>query len=84
MVLFDEIVEILDLLQFTRFRNASCHLKIMKRFGIGGVFVHVDHPWLRGMRGSKGFHKEAFGSFTISGWAQQEVERVSDADSTAR
>jgi hypothetical protein len=77
MVLFDQIIEILDLPQFTRFSNASCHLEIMQRFGIRSVCVPVDHPWLRGMRGSKGFHKEAFGSFTISGRAQQEVERVS-------
>ncbi len=29
------------------------------------VFIHVDHPWLSGMRGDKGFEKEVLSSFTI-------------------
>ena len=83
-ILLDQVVEVLAPPQFTRFGDASFHFELAEGFGIRSVFVHVDHPWLRGMRGSKGFHKEALGCFCISGWAQHEVERVPDAESTAR
>ena len=76
LVLFDQVIEILDLSQFTVFWDLSCRFQFSERFGIRGVFVHIDHTRLTCMRGSEGFHKKARGRFSISGRAQPKIERV--------
>jgi len=76
VILFNEVIEILHLPQFTAFRNESCCFEFVEGFGVGGVFVHVDHTRRSGMRGGEGFLKEALGSLPISGRTQHEVERV--------
>jgi hypothetical protein len=76
MILFDQIVEVLDLSQCTAFRKVSCCLEFPKRFWRGRVFVDIDHAWLARMRGSEGFEQEALGSTFISGRTRGE-NRVS-------
>jgi len=55
MVLFNEVIEILHLPQFTPFGEASSRFQFRERFGIGCVFVHVDHAWFVRMRGGECF-----------------------------
>ena len=45
MVLLDQIVEVLDLPQFGSFWKESSGFQIGNRFGVGCVFVDVDHSW---------------------------------------
>ena len=51
-------------------------VEILLLHGIGGVFIHVDDTGFTGMRGGKRFEKELLGGFGISGWAEEEIERV--------
>jgi hypothetical protein len=67
MILFDQVVEILDLSQFTVCGNESYCFEFIECLGIGRVFVDIDDPWRARMRGSKRFHKEALGCFSIPG-----------------
>jgi len=76
MILFNHIVEILHLPEFTAFGNESCNFQFIERFGIGRVFVHVDDSWFVGMRGGKRFEKEALGGLGIPCWTEKELERV--------
>jgi hypothetical protein len=77
MVLFNQIVEVFHLPQFTAFGNDARYFEFIECFGIGSVFVDVDHTWFIGMRGSERFEQEAGGCLCISGWAEKEIERVS-------
>jgi hypothetical protein len=84
MILFDNIVQVLDLPQFTPFWNGSFRLQFALGLWIGGVFIDGDHARSGGMRRSQRFREEAFGRLRIACRAQEELERVADAESTAR
>lgn len=43
MILFDDVVEILDLPQFRAFRQDRTRFEVSHRFGIGCMLIHVDH-----------------------------------------
>ncbi len=77
MILLDPIVEVFHLPQFSMFRKISFCFELIKCFGVGGVFVHIDHTGLAGMRSSKCLEQELLGRVCISCWAQKEIERVS-------
>ncbi len=76
MILFNEIVEVLHLSQFTAFRKVSCCLEFLERFGVRCVFVHIDDAWLARMGSCKRFEQERFGSCRVSGRAKKEIEGV--------
>ena len=76
MILFNHIIEVFDLPQFTLFRDESCHFQFNECLWIGRIFVDSDHPWLARMGGSEGFEKEALGCFSIAGWTEEEFQRV--------
>jgi hypothetical protein len=84
VILFDDIVEIFDLPQFTVVGNISLFFQLLKGFWIGGVFIYRDHARKHGMRRGKRFGEKSFGRFGISCRAQEELERVADRESTAR
>ncbi len=44
MILLDQIIQILDLSQFTAFGNDSHCFQFIERFRIGGVFVQHSSP----------------------------------------
>jgi hypothetical protein len=50
MILFDDVVEVLDLPQFTGFWDGPLILELLERFGIRRVFVDCDDPRSGGMR----------------------------------
>lgn len=77
VILFNEIIEIFHLAQFTAFGNESCFFEFSERFRVRGVFVHVDDTRLAGMSGSERFEKEALGGFRVSCRAEKEIKRVS-------
>lgn len=77
MVLLNQGIEVLDLPQLTTFRDDSRCFEFIECFGVSSMFVHVDHPWSTALRGGKRFEQEAFGRFRISGWTEQEIERIS-------
>jgi len=76
MILFDQVIEISHLSQFAAFGDASFRFQFSKCFGIGGVFIHIDHARLARMRSRQGFEKEALGRLCISGRAEEEFQRV--------
>ena len=76
MILFDDIVQVLDLPQFTPFWNGSFRLQFVEGLWIGGVFIDGDHARSGGMRRSQRFREEAFGRFRIACRTQEELERV--------
>ena len=84
MILFDDVVEVLDLPQFTGVGNSPLFFQLLEGFWIGCVFINGDDPRSGGMRSSQRFREEAFGCLGIACRAQQELERVADAESTAR
>jgi hypothetical protein len=53
MILFDDVVEIFDLPQFTAFRNISLSLEFGERLWIGCVFIDGDHSGINGMGGTE-------------------------------
>ena len=75
--MFDQIVEVFDVPSFTVFRDISFCLELVERFGIGRIFVNVDHTRFANMRRNERFEKETFGSFSISRRFPGEQERVS-------
>jgi hypothetical protein len=77
VVLFNQIIEILDLSEFTLVGDESCLFQFRECFGIGSVFVHVDHARFAAMRSSERLEKEAFGGFAISGRAEEKLQGVS-------
>jgi len=50
MILFDQIVEILDLPQFHLLRQKFSGFELRDSFGISGILVDIDHArsWYRG------------------------------------
>jgi hypothetical protein len=66
MILPYQIIEVLALPQFAVFRKRPFHFPFSKRFWLGSMFVHGDHPRLTHMGGSERFEKEALGGLRIS------------------
>ncbi len=62
VIVFDNVIEVLDLPQFTGVGNGSFRLQFLEGLWIGRVFVNVDHPRGGDLRRSQRFHEEAFGS----------------------
>src|SRR5260370_37221942 len=77
MILFDEVVEVFALSQFTRLWHNPFRLQLLERFGIGRVFINCDDARSAGMRCSKRFREETFGSVSISGGTEQKFQGVS-------
>ncbi len=84
MVLFNSVVEIFDLTQFTAFRDDPLGFQLLERFWIRGVFVDIDHPRSHCMRSDEGFVEKPLGRFGIPCRTQPAIERVSDGESAAR
>jgi hypothetical protein len=84
MILLNEVSKILHLSQLAAFGETSFCFQFSKGFGRGCIFVDVNDSWLAAMRSSKGFEEEAPGGFRVSGRAEQDGERGSDVESTAR
>jgi hypothetical protein len=84
MVLFDEVVEVLALPQFTGIWHDLVCFQFPEGFGIGSVFIDGDDAREDGLRGSKRLLEKPFDRLSISCLTQKELERVSDGESTAR
>ena len=84
MILFDDVVEILDWPQFTAVGKSPLVFQLLKGFWIGGVFIHRDHTRRGGMRRSQRFGEEAFRRLSISCGTEQKFQRGADVESTAR
>src|SRR5258708_39760345 len=66
MVLFNQVVQILALSEFTgSVKNSYC-LQFLERFGIRCVFVDGDDTRSHRMGGPKRFPEKALGSFCIA------------------
>ncbi len=77
MILFDEVVEIFALSQFTRLWHDPFRFQLLESFGIGRVFINCDDVRSAGMRCSKRFREETFGCLSISGGTEQKFQSVS-------
>ena len=76
MILFDEVVEILALPQFTRIWHDPFRFQFVESFGIGRVFINGDHSRSAGMRRSKRFREKAFGCLCISCRTQEKIQSI--------
>jgi hypothetical protein len=76
VILFDNVVEVLDLPQFTPFWNGSLGFQLTDGLGIGRIFIDRDHTRGGRMRRSQRFREEAFGCFGITGGTEPEFEGV--------
>src|SRR6266567_3588892 len=65
MILFDPVIEVLDLPQFTAFRDNPLGFELLQGFWIGGILVHVDHARGHRMSGSKRFAEKTLGRIAI-------------------
>jgi len=61
VILFNQIVEILALSQFTGNGKPSCCFQFVKGFGIGCVFIDRNHARSHRVGGAKGFREKLFG-----------------------
>jgi hypothetical protein len=59
MILFNEIIEILDLSQFTAFGKVSCCLELAPGFGIGGVFIERSTRVVRSYERRRAFSQRS-------------------------
>jgi hypothetical protein len=57
MILFDDIVEIFDLLQFHAFRQDSIRFEVGNSLGIGRIHIDSDHTMSR--RGGVGVSRSS-------------------------
>ncbi|GAC1410303.1 MAG: hypothetical protein NVSMB49_29100 [Ktedonobacteraceae bacterium] len=58
MVLFDQVIEILDLPEFTAFRKESRGFELGNGFGIGRILIDIDHSMNGFCGGSSSRHCE--------------------------
>ena len=84
MILFDDVVGVLDLPQFTGVGNGSFRLQFLEGLWISGIFIDRDRTRGGGMRRSQRFREKALRRFGIACRTQEELERVPDGESTAR
>jgi len=68
MVLFDEIVKIFALPEFTRDGKNPCCLQFLERFRVCRVFVDCDHARSHRMEGPDSFPEKALGSWLCKFW----------------
>jgi hypothetical protein len=61
MILFDEVVEVFTLPQFTRVWQNPFRFQFLESFWIGWVFINRDDSRSAGMGRSKRFREEALG-----------------------
>jgi hypothetical protein len=64
--LFDNVVEILDLPQFTRLGKGSLLFQFFERFWIGGVFIDWNDARRHGVRRGERFGEKALGRVGIA------------------
>ncbi len=77
MILFNQIIEVLDLSELTAFGNLSSRFEFVECFGVGSIFIYVDDPWCAARRGREGFEEKMLGCLSISRRAQPKIERLS-------
>ena len=64
--------------------NNVIFFEFVEGFWIGRIFIDGDDARGDRVRGSKHLLEKLLGGDYISCWAEQELQRVSDAESTAR
>src|SRR6202035_1127629 len=64
VILLHQVIEVLHLSQLTAFGEMSFRFHFRESFGIGRVFIDVDHAWRARMRGGERFQKEVLGGFS--------------------
>ena len=77
MILFDDVVQVLDLPQFTGVGKGLFLLQFVESLWIGRIFIDSDHTRGGGMRRSQRFREKALRRFAIACHTQEELERVS-------
>ncbi|SRR6266699_1334982 len=64
MILFDDVVQVLDVPQFAPFWNGTRRFHLLEGFGVGCVFIDRNDARSGGMKCSERFREEAFGRVT--------------------
>ncbi len=83
MVLLDQIGEILDLPQFTAFRDHPLGFELLEGFWIGGMFGDVDHARSHRLSGGESCVEKRLAA-SVSRVALNQKSSVFPAGSTAR
>jgi hypothetical protein len=76
VILFDDVVEILDLPQFTGVGNGSLCFQLTDGLGIGRICIDRDHTRGGAMRRSERFREAGFGCFGIAGGTEPKFQGV--------
>ena len=70
LILFNNVIQVLDLPQFTGVGNDSFRLQFLEGLWIGDIFIVIDHTRGGGMRRSQRFREKALRRFCIACWTQ--------------
>lgn len=84
MILFNEVVEVFALPQFTTFWKNIFHLQLHESLWIRRVFVNRDDARDHGVASTQCFREKALRSRCIARGTQQKLQRVPDGESPAR
>ena len=76
MILFNQIVQVFALPEFTRFWKKSFRFQFVEGFRIRGVLVDRNHAGSHGVAGIERFREELFGRLCISFGAQKKLQGV--------
>ncbi len=79
VILFHDVIEILDLPQFGEAPEPLVLLHVGHRLGIGGVLVDRDGAWIDRVRPSQCFPEEALGGLGIAPGTESEVDSLAAA-----
>ena len=75
MILFQNVVEILDGSVVTLFLQSSFGFKLDNGWWVSGILVAVDNPRGRMVRASQGFGQEALGRCCVALGRKKKVDR---------
>jgi hypothetical protein len=84
VILFHNVVKVLDLAQLGESPEPLVLLHVGHRLGIGGVLVDRDGPWIDRVRSGQCFAKEPLGGRGITLGAEPEVDGLAAAVGTDR
>ena len=76
MVLFYQIIQVLDWPQLTASGQSSLALEFAHSFRVRGITVYIDHARRNCVPGTQGFPEETLGRYSITPLAEHELDSV--------
>ncbi len=76
MVLFYQIIKILDWPQLAASGQSSLALELAHCLGVRGILIDIDDSWYNGVPGTQSFAEETLRRSSITPLAQHKFDRV--------